>query len=859
VPASAPITSIRPADPATRRRSAPSRAPADASTDAPASTRTPVGLASRTEPPCTTAAVPGTAGSGGHVRALDAHVAGRLGSGAGAVGEQDARQVDAPGHVVPTVQARDDGVARAGHDHVAADGHALARRDRQPAPGRQLDPRAGRYVDARAGEHLDPGDAPAPQVVGVDTERGRGIRGAEHRGARCVRGQRQRCRRGGAEHHRHAQRRIGRALQEARPVAEREQRARRRRRALAIAHHDLGVDQAVHRHEGRVERQRTGVEPLEVARVAAPALRDVPGARDAPARIGHGVAVGEAVGAIGRRRGHRDRALSVEQRAGVEHTRLVPHGAARQADSRAGIDEHVAVGADRDRAARPGALLDGAPDLLRRGPVDGRPRQQGRRVAHVHPQRRALEPRRTQRRRVAEVLPAQLDLDHVARHRDLHVPHARDVDAAARPDVDAALAERGRHPGVGRHRVRRDRDPPAGRDDRRAAGLVARQDDPAALDAHLGRERLLRVDRGQRPPLGVELAARLQRDLAAGAERHLAGDRRRRTAAVEIEAGRQVGAREQPDRTVAAQRAVGGDPAALVDDQADHRDVAALAREGTQVAGLASGVDLDEQPAERCLVVAAGCEQEDLLSGREDDLPVGRGDQALVHDFAGREQEHAAAVGRGDAGGLDQLLPVGAGHRTPVERGHRSVPDFDACIGACAGRHLEGRAAVAQRGQSAHERVVLDRERRGDEGRRVDLRSRLEDDAVLVDQVDLAVGDQSAGDLARPRVRDPVERHPVAVALLVEAHRLPAVDVEPVPVQLCPRHVLADHQLADPVAAHHLRAGPDLAPGDRPGQHRRGRLRVRETRGRERGGQRGGQRGRAGVRPGPTPARGGRT
>ncbi len=57
-----------------------------------------------------------------------------------------------------------------------------------------------------------------------------------------------------------------------------------------------------------------------------------------------------------------------------------------------------------------------------------------------------------------------------------------------------------------------------------------------------------------------------------------------------------------------------------------------------------------------------------------------------------------------------------------------------------------------------------------------------EDDAVLVDDIDLSGGIDVAEDLARPEIAgNPVQRHPTGVALLVEVDRGLASDIEGLP------------------------------------------------------------------------------
>ena len=139
---------------------------------------------------------------------------------------------------------------------------------------------------------------------------------------------------------------------------------------------------------------------------------------------------------------------------------------------------------------------------------------------------------------------------------------------------------------------------------------------------------------------------------------------------------------------------------------------------------------------------------------------------------------------------------------------------FDHHLAARCGEARQiGRAGPGRIDAVGAELLVGDAGGRGDQRADIHLAVAAEDDAALVDHIDLAVGLDVAEDLARRRAAiDAVERGPVAIALLVESQRRARADIETRPVQDRLLGGLADIDLGLAIAIDALRrrigAGP---------------------------------------------------
>ena len=178
----------------------------------------------------------------------------------------------------------------------------------------------------------------------------------------------------------------------------------------------------------------------------------------------------------------------------------------------------------------------------------------------------------------------------------------------------------------------------------------------------------------------------------------------------------------------------------------------------------------------------------DLLTRRENRLAVGRGDGAGVGDVRPEERDTAADVlgcrrTRKLRASLHGDVPALAVER---ERGGRR--EVGRAVRAGVERQGgEQKLLVGIVQQAARDEVVVDGQRRSDERVRVHLRRAAEDDAILVDHVNLARRLDGAEDLRGHTcgVVDFVERDPrahVTVArALVERERGVFADVERLP------------------------------------------------------------------------------
>ena len=218
---------------------------------------------------------------------------------------------------------------------------------------------------------------------------------------------------------------------------------------------------------------------------------------------------------------------------------------------------------------------------------------------------------------------------------------------------------------------------------------------------------------------------------------------------------------------------------------------------------------------ERTVLEIAEEDDAALLAGRE-----GAGfDHAVVVDRGGSEfvrgargQQDPAAVGADGAAVVDHGLEGAAFDREADEAAQvqgDAVAGADEHLAAVGGEHAfvddlrgeqgdDAAAAVADRGEAAvvrddaragsiedvitrEEIVVADRERGGDEAADVDLRAGGEEDAVGIDQEDVAVGGERAADDGSFGARHAVEHDGGGVGLL-EMHRVAGTDGEALPV-----------------------------------------------------------------------------
>ena len=154
----------------------------------------------------------------------------------------------------------------------------------------------------------------------------------------------------------------------------------------------------------------------------------------------------------------------------------------------------------------------------------------------------------------------------------------------------------------------------------------------------------------------------------------------------------------------------------------------------------------------------------DLQAGRENGLAGRRVDRAVVEDI--RPDEHDAPA--------IAVLPGGSLQTRPAL-------DHNVAVFFTGSQHwrLESRGTVAASGhaetgknklgilvveQAITDKVVVDRQRRGDEAAGVDLACPAENHAVAVDHIDLALRVDAAADLRRGRcgIEDFVEGDPLA-------------------------------------------------------------------------------------------------
>ncbi len=257
---------------------------------------------------------------------------------------------------------------------------------------------------------------------------------------------------------------------------------------------------------------------------------------------------------------------------------------------------------------------------------------------------------------------------------------------------------------------------------------------------------------------------------------------------------------QQADHPIAAADGLSLDDAGVV----DHRLQQLAGRLGGEHHLAAVGLDhpaVLHQRLDRALVdrdvqqaVAGHVEGDGRAGGHDDCAEVGR-DQALVADRAA-QQGDVAAIGLDRALVLDRAL-AGAGE------------------------------AVA----AGHEVGVADVEGRGHQAADVHLGVGSEQDAVRIDQEDLAVGGEVPEDAGGVRSGDAIKGHGAAVGL-GEADCLPLGDAEALPVDHRILARLGDRQVG-PAGGHIGRSGRHRAAG---GQGLGGRDHRQAADGAEQGG-----------------------
>jgi len=402
--------------------------------------------------------------------------------------------------------------------------------------------------------------------------------------------------------------------------------------------------------------------------------------------------------------------------------------------------------------------------------------------------------------------------------------------AARRPDIDAAaLAERGV-----------DRDPPGEREAARIElDLAARIDTAGRKDRAEGQEIAARDMRGAACLAAIEIdravknrARRADRQRAAAAARR---HRVARRAAVAIQRADPADSAFGAGTALTA-LALGASRGRRIGcGRQVHRDIPAhlhLARRGDRDLGrdqrhLAIGPGLHARRLGRAdahrlvdQIARRRCRDQHRSAARIDDT-VDADQCALVvelgHRIADLEADQIVAMqvererlcaAKGDAPhmrGDDAVI----GHLRRDECGNARITYRDIAMVGDPGARA-ARRAEAQR-PARHERLVADVRAGRDQPRDIDLGILAEDDAVAVDQIDLAVGGQLAQDLADLWPGHPVERDRSGVGL-AEIDPLARIDREIVPVddhavaRLVDAHAASALAIDRRLAGHHLSA-----------------------------------------------------
>ena len=292
-----------------------------------------------------------------------------------------------------------------------------------------------------------------------------------------------------------------------------------------------------------------------------------------------------------------------------------------------------------------------------------------------------------------------------------------------------------------------------------------------------------------------------------------------------------LGASLQIDRAVGLHRGLGRDAPFLVDGQCGQRHVASI---GTDAAGVADqaaevhprtvggSLDLDAITAQGQVVGIVVEREVGLGASGQYHLPVGRADQAaLVVDVRRKHHDGAAGIriddGRCRAGGA-VLADAHLGRQAAIGAQSHERPAL--VVGT-----LEGRRGEPALGQRLTREIVgvrhLQVQGRRDQRLRVDLRTAVEQDAVLVDQQHLTVGRELALDDAGVSAVDAVECRGGAVGLPKD-HLAVLADVEGLPIDDGPLSGLVHRQHRSSACGRGGDHGPPTHYGTRHGQGARG-------------------------------------
>ena len=613
---------------------------------------------------------------------------------------------------------------------------------------------------------------------------------------------------------------------------QREPAERGRERALPLARCGCAAQFPVERHARGRQRERAAVGSLDIRRLVVPTghPRGHEGLRDAvfPVALRELAGVNPLIHLVWSGVVDVHKSPNLQQPARLHDARFVLKKAARNI--------HCGVLQHHDRGAGPQADIAahrrelgriaqdqprGPGDVAERRPhpeapaIDARP-------ADVHRQAHAADRARPLQRRIRQLRSAKFQIENVLleRHRHIRAPrHAEE-----RPAVEIDLSTRVKKP-LGRPGVE------AGQPRlHRAIGAEGR---PVVIHIHVRPDPRAKGDirvRGQHrrvlaqmdgPALGVDLRffrqarARYRRRPGivrqdprgtAHPEFHHAGvlvkELRSAGADVEIRIAHGPVAGEEVNAPV--ERDGGGalDRAELVHAAAGHQRAAGGRGDDAAVRRRAGVVPDRSDPgveAAQARVVAGVRGDRDLQARGENGLPGRRGDGSFVADIRADEHDPAAvAVGTRGAAQLrarfHHHVAVAAIGRE--RRGRGEIRRAVRAAGYVERGEKELRVAVVE--QALLDEVVVDRQRRGGERPEVHLRAAAKEDAVLVDDVGLAVALDAPEDL-RGRaagVGDFVEGDPLAFVRaaggLVELQRGLFADVEGLPVEDGLRGVLFD-------------------------------------------------------------------
>ncbi len=214
-------------------------------------------------------------------------------------------------------------------------------------------------------------------------------------------------------------------------------------------------------------------------------------------------------------------------------------------------------------------------------------------------------------------------------------------------------------------------------------------------------------------------------------------------------------------------------------------DVAGRGADDPGIRDRATIEDVEDQAAQTR--IAAGRDVNGR-AGREHGLAILRRDASVVLDIGAKQKDVAAS---------DRDGPWRGGLNTGTSL-HEDIACWATDIGKDRGKQV---ARIIERRRIddplLFELVITDIEGRCDQRADIDLARAAEDDAVLVDDIDLAVGLDIAKDLTWTEIADhPVQCNPVSVAMLIERERGLGADIECIPVQDRLRGGLVDADIA---------------------------------------------------------------